>query len=116
MRSMGIAKRLDEIADEATSRRPVAFQFDDRQVMGYDGEPVAIALLMAGFRAFARAAGPASARGGFCFTGRCADCLVIVDGQPDQRACLVPVREGMRVETQAGLGHWLHELSREGEA
>lgn len=115
-RNVGRAKRLDQLPDGSTSRRSVAFQFDGHHVMGYEGEPVAVALLVAGFRAFARAADPADARGGFCFTGRCADCLVIVDGQPDQRACLVPVREGMRVETQAGLGCWLHEQSCEGEA
>ncbi len=112
-RSVGIAKRLDQCLDESTSLRAVTFKFDGCQVIGYDGEPVAVALLVAGFRAFARAADPASARGGFCFTGRCADCLVIVDGQPDQRACLVPVREGMHVETQADLGCWLHEQSCE---
>lgn len=113
--SVGFAKRLGHFPDGSTSRRPVAFQFDGCQVMGYDGEPVAAALLVAGYRTFARAADPGSARGGFCFTGRCADCLVIVDSQPDQRACLVPVREGMRVETQAGFGRRLHERSREGE-
>jgi NADH dehydrogenase/NADH:ubiquinone oxidoreductase subunit G len=32
--------------------------------------------------------------------GVCFDCLVVVDGQRDQQACLVPVAPGMRIETQ----------------
>jgi predicted molibdopterin-dependent oxidoreductase YjgC len=30
--------------------------------------------------------------------GVCFECLVMVDGQPGQRACLVPVRPGMQVK------------------
>ncbi len=40
-------------------------------------------------------------RGGaalFCGMGVCFVCLVTVDGRPGVRACLTPVREGMRVE------------------
>jgi sarcosine oxidase subunit alpha len=34
--------------------------------------------------------------------GMCFDCLVTVDGMGSRQACLVPVRAGMVVETQAG--------------
>ena len=40
-------------------------------------------------------------RGLFCGIGICFDCLITVDGVPNQRACLVPVRPGMRLETGA---------------
>src|SRR5439155_11232919 len=39
-------------------------------------------------------------RGYFCGTGKCANCLVRVDGVPNARACVTPVRDGMKVETQ----------------
>jgi predicted molibdopterin-dependent oxidoreductase YjgC len=39
-----------------------------------------------------------SPRGVFCGMGVCFDCLVTVDGRPDVRACVTPVRDGMRVE------------------
>ena len=39
-----------------------------------------------------------SARGLFCGMGLCFDCLVRVDGRPGVRACVTPVRDGMRVE------------------
>jgi predicted molibdopterin-dependent oxidoreductase YjgC len=31
----------------------------------------------------------------FCGIGACFDCLLTIDGRPAQRACLVPVRDGM---------------------
>jgi sarcosine oxidase subunit alpha len=34
--------------------------------------------------------------------GVCFDCLVTIDGVGSRQACLVPVREGMLVETQLG--------------
>ena len=42
----------------------------------------------------------------FCGIGRCTDCVMIVDGQPNVRTCVTPVREGMRVEVQDGRGVW----------
>ncbi|MHB8947330.1 MAG: (2Fe-2S)-binding protein, partial [Bacillota bacterium] len=45
-------------------------------------------------------------RGLFCAIGRCTDCVMTVDGVPNVRTCVTPVREGLRVETQRGLGEW----------
>lgn len=45
-------------------------------------------------------------RGIFCGIGRCNDCKMVVDGVPNTRTCVTPVREGMVVETQKGLGQW----------
>jgi predicted molibdopterin-dependent oxidoreductase YjgC len=39
-------------------------------------------------------------RGLFCGMGLCFDCLVTVDGRGDVRACITPVRDGMRVVTR----------------
>ena len=38
----------------------------------------------------------------YCMMGSCFDCLMEVDGIPNQRACQVRVRAGMRVRIQAG--------------
>ena len=38
-------------------------------------------------------------RGPFCMMGVCFDCLVSINGVPNQRACMVTVDSGMRVET-----------------
>ena len=34
--------------------------------------------------------------------GVCFDCLVAIDGAGTRLACLVPVRDGMAIETQTG--------------
>ena len=38
-------------------------------------------------------------RGLLCGMGGCFDCLVTIDGVADRRACMTPIRDGMRVET-----------------
>ena len=41
-------------------------------------------------------------RAPYCMMGVCFDCLVVVDGVGNRQGCLVPLREGMAVETQHG--------------
>ena len=41
-------------------------------------------------------------RGPYCMMGACFECLVSVDGEPNQQACMVPARDGMRVERMQG--------------
>ena len=43
-------------------------------------------------------------RAPFCMMGVCYECLVVIDGQPNRRACQEPVRDGMRIERQNGAG------------
>jgi len=43
-------------------------------------------------------------RGMFCAIGRCTDCIMVVDGRPNIRTCVVPLKSGMVVETQKGKG------------
>jgi 2Fe-2S iron-sulfur cluster binding domain len=82
----------------------VPFTFDGRPLAARGGEPIAAALLANGVRVFRTMPRSGEARGGWCLVGRCPDCLVIVDGRPNVRACVTPVVAGMRVATQHGLG------------
>ena len=82
----------------------VPFTFDGRPIAARDGESIAAALLAAGVRVFRTMPRSGAARGGWCMVGRCTDCLVVVDGQPNVRACVTPVVREMRVATQRGLG------------
>jgi len=79
---------------------------DGRSVVAYEGESIAAALFAAGVRITRWTARTGSPRGYFCGMGVCQDCLVTVDGSPNVRACMTTVREGLRVETQRGLGEW----------
>lgn len=42
-------------------------------------------------------------RAPFCFMGVCHECLMEIDGVPDQQACLIEVKEGMTIRLQSGL-------------
>ena len=86
----------------ATAEVPITF--DGRPLIARAGEPIAAALLAAGVRAFRTMPGSGEPRGGWCMVGRCADCLVVVDGRPNVLACVTAVAPGMRIDTQRGLG------------
>lgn len=84
----------------------VAITHDGATLSARAGEPLLAALLAAGIRVLRTMPKTGEARGGYCLVGRCSDCLMIVDGVPNACACMTPVRAGMVVETQHGLGHW----------
>jgi predicted molibdopterin-dependent oxidoreductase YjgC len=91
--------RIGEPAGE-----PIGFLFEGQPLNAFSSDTIAAALLAAGVRTFTVTEVSGDARGGFCFLGRCADCLVIVDGQANQRACITPIRAGMDVRIQHGHG------------
>jgi thioredoxin reductase len=78
---------------------PVAFSFEGEPLEGYAGETIAAALTAAGHRAFRHAA-QGGMRGLWCGMGVCQECLVTVDGRPNQRACMTALRAGLCVTTQ----------------
>jgi hypothetical protein len=49
--------------------------------------------------------GSGERRGVFCGIGVCFDCLLTVNGRPNQRACLVRAAPGDVIRTQEGTGH-----------
>ena len=75
---------------------------DGRPVQAYEGETVATVLLAEGEIATRTTVG-GEPRGIFCGMGVCWDCLAVVDGVPNTRACMTWVREGMTVSRQDGL-------------
>lgn len=83
---------------------PVTFTYDGRELTGFDGEPIAVALKAAGVMVHRRTAKYDRPRGVFCAIGRCTDCVMVVDGKPNVRTCITPVHAGMDVRTQYGTG------------
>ena len=83
---------------------PIELIFEGETIEAYSSDTVASALLAAGIRTLTVTEVAGDRRGGFCFVGRCADCLVIVDGQANQRACSTPARDGMDIRIQRGHG------------
>lgn len=78
---------------------PLTFSLDGDDVVAYAGESIAAAALAHGVRTL-RTHRNGEPRGVYCGMGVCFDCLVTVNGSPNQRACVTPVQSGMRVTTQ----------------
>ena len=81
------------------------FSFDGREIVAEPGQSVGAALIAAGYRSWRTTRHGGAPRGVFCGIGICFDCLVVVNGRPNQRACLTEVRDGDEVEPQEGTGH-----------
>lgn len=79
---------------------PLTIDFEGTAVRGFAGEPLAVALFAAEVRTLARSPKYHRPRGFFCLDGHCGSCLMRIDGRPNRRACLVPVRAGLRCERQ----------------
>jgi NADPH-dependent 2,4-dienoyl-CoA reductase/sulfur reductase-like enzyme len=66
------------------------------------GQTVAAVLLTNGRSSWRTTRGAGRPRGVFCGIGACYDCLVVVNGIPDIRACQRTIREGDAITTQQG--------------
>jgi len=84
--------------------RKVKFTFDGKTLEGFEGEPIAVALRSNGVMIHRYTAKRNEPRGVFCAIGRCTDCIMVVNGTPNVRTCIEPLKEGMVVETQRGKG------------
>lgn len=81
----------------------VKFLFDGKEFEGYEGEPIAAALKASGLMVHRYTKKEHKPRGIFCAIGRCTDCVMVVDGKPNVRTCVTPLKEGMEVRTQYGV-------------
>lgn len=70
---------------------------DGAAVQAHEGEMLAAALMAAGQWRLRASPRSGAGRGAFCLMGVCQECAIRVDGKL-QQACLIAVRDGMRVE------------------
>jgi predicted molibdopterin-dependent oxidoreductase YjgC len=80
----------------------VVISVDGARVTAQAGDTVAAALLAAGLTPTRTTPVSGAPRAPYCMMGVCFECLVTVDDIGNRQGCLIPVREGMRVETQKG--------------
>jgi sarcosine oxidase subunit alpha len=90
-------QRLPDAGDLA-----VAMTIDGKPVKARAGDTVAAALFAAGIDHCRTTPVSGAPRAPYCMMGVCFECLVTIDGVGNRQACLVPVQEGMSVETQRG--------------
>ena len=94
---MRLARREGERIDR---ERPVVFRFGEKRIEGYEGDTFGSALYAAGLRTFSRSFKYHRTRGLLCCTGHCPNCMMTVDGVPNVRVCVEPLREGAHVNAQ----------------
>ncbi len=77
--------------------------FEDKEIMAPPGQSVAAVLLAEGIRSCRETPVSGEPRGPYCMMGICFECLVVIDGEPNQQACMRTVREGMLIKRQHGV-------------
>lgn len=82
--------------------KEVKIILDGKQVIAFEGETVATAMMAENIVAM-RTNLDGEPRGVFCGMGVCFDCLVVVNGIANTRACMTWVIDGMQISTQEGL-------------
>lgn len=82
----------------------MTFQFDGRDVEFRPGQSVQGALVAAGVLSTRTTRISGAPRGMFCGIGVCFDCLAVINGQTDERTCMIPAEDGMVVCRQEGTG------------
>jgi predicted molibdopterin-dependent oxidoreductase YjgC len=90
------------IAEDVLLRTQLAefdVEVDGEVAVARTGDTVAAVLLRGGISSFRHTA-TGHPRGVFCGMGVCFDCLVTIDGLPEQRACFTLATPGMRIATE----------------
>ncbi len=89
---------------EANQKKWVTIYINERPYGVPAGETVAAAVLASGIRHTRTTPVSGAHRAPFCLMGVCYECLMVIDGLPNQRACQLTVAEGMKIESQHGPG------------
>lgn len=104
---MNSARIKDHVILGSLEERPlVKITVDGKEIFGYENEMIAATLIANGIKIFRETEKKHEKRGIFCAIGRCTDCVMVVDGIPNVRTCVTPIKEGMKIETQKGNGRW----------
>ena len=83
-----------------TQRKQLPFFFQKKKLTGEEGDTIASALHAAGVQTLTKSLKYDSPRGFFCGIGKCSSCLMRVNGVPNVRTCIAPLKEGIIVEMQ----------------
>lgn len=82
------------------STRPqrITVRLNAREIDTPAGQSVGAVLIGEGIKAWRTTRNEGKPRGLFCGIGACYDCLITVNGQPNQRACIVEACDSMTIE------------------
>ena len=91
-------KVLADINDDNTD--VVTFTIDGETVTASSGLTLAGVILTHGMLPLRRTPISGAPRAPYCMMGSCFECLVEIDGVPNQQACMTRICEGMDVRRQ----------------
>jgi len=86
--------------NDITGYETVTLTIEGKEIVAFHGDTVSAAMLVAGFTHTRITPVNEKHRAPYCMMGICFDCVVEINGIPNQRACQVLVQEGMRVNIQ----------------
>jgi predicted molibdopterin-dependent oxidoreductase YjgC len=102
-RGMSMRVKDHVVLGEDKPGKLVEITVDGKLVQAREGEQILAALIVHGIIINRYTVKRKEPRGLFCGIGQCTDCAMIVDGKPNVRTCVTPVRMGMAIETQHGV-------------
>jgi D-hydroxyproline dehydrogenase subunit gamma len=85
-----------------SSTRSVTVTVEGKPMVVPDGDSVAAAVFAAGFDHTRTSPVSGGHRAPYCMMGVCFECLVEIDGIPNQQACMTKVKDGMQIKLQKG--------------
>ena len=80
--------------------KEISFFYNNNVIRGIEGESIAASLYASGQRIFSRSFKLHRPRGLLCVSGKCPNCMMRVNGIPNIRTCVEPVRNGIHVNHQ----------------
>ena len=95
----------DQRIDTGVNRgKEIEIFVNNHPIRAYEGESIGAVLTAIGIRQIRHAPQLKDPRGLYCCMGSCYGCLVTVNGQANERACVTPVQAGQQITLQEGFG------------
>jgi predicted molibdopterin-dependent oxidoreductase YjgC len=94
------------VLEDIKDKKIVNIIVNGKKIKAFEGDTIAAAMFDNNLKVNRTTPRYYEPRGVFCNKGRCTDCIMKVDGQPNIRTCVTRVRDGMVVESIYGLGEW----------
>jgi len=82
-------------------KKKITIQINGKETEVCEGDTVLAALVASGYKSLKKSRKLNEDRGPVCGMGVCYECQVIINGVPNQRACMAEVEEYMTVLTNA---------------
>ena len=83
-----------------TEKKKIKFLFNGKELLGVQGEPIISALRANGVLKTRHSPKHHKPLGPFCMQGRCGNCMMTVNGDPNTMTCVTILEEGMDVRYQ----------------